>query len=174
MSEVKFPALSSPDGPSWALCTDQWCSLTGTVFFLFADQPGSPTGESRRFGNTASTLHISFFAQHHTRTACNWPFQRKWWGMRALNWFSTSPLTHPDIACVFAGRISTAGCWETCYPSLAAADLFISWHPPHSLLEHYNVGKRWGNHTQPSSAAHGLTGAANCTNSLSHRWARGR
>lgn len=51
------------------------------------------------------------------------------------------------IHCAFAGGISTARCRETYYPNLTAAHLFISWHSPHSLLEHYNVGKRWGNCT---------------------------
>lgn len=122
------------------------CSLMRTMFLtLFPDQPGSQACESRRLGNTASTLHISFFAQHHARTACNWTFQRKWRGDAAFEMLLAPiyPLTH----CAFAGRISTAGCGETYYPNLTAADLFISWHSPHSLLKHYNVGKRRGNCT---------------------------
>lgn len=126
------------------------CSLTRTMFLiLFPDQLGSQTCESWRLGNTAATLHISFFAQHHTRTACNWPFQRKLRGDAAFEMLLAPiyPLTHCAINSAFAGRISAAGCRETYYPNLTAADLFISWHSPHSLLEHYNVGKRWGNCT---------------------------
>ena len=119
------------------------------LWFLFPDQPGSQTCESWRLGNTASTLHISFFAQHHARTACNWPFQRKWGGDAAFETLLAPiyPLTRCAINCAFAGRISAAGRGETYYPNLTAADLFISWHSPHSLLEHYDVGKRWGNCT---------------------------
>lgn len=82
------------------------CSLTRTMFFiLFPDQPGSQTRESWRLGNTASTLHISFFAQHHARTACNWPFQCKWWGGCNL-WNGASTdlcLNVPSIVCLQGG-----------------------------------------------------------------------
>lgn len=81
------------------------CSLTRTMFLiLFPDQLGSQTCESWRLGNTAATLHISFFAQHHTRTACNWTFQRKLrggcslWNVACTN-LSLNPLCHQLCVC---------------------------------------------------------------------------